>query len=138
MFSLSRRQYLLVVVLAVAVLTPSVALGAGLTTIVPTNPKYNCNGPGGCNSICAIAELAQNILNDGIFVAVFLAAILFAYAGLKLLISPASVAQQGQAKTLFLNVLVGFLIILAAWLIIDTVMRVMLGSSPALPWNKIC
>lgn len=137
MLSLNRRQYLLVVVLVVLALAPSLALGAGLTTIVPVNDKYNCNGPGGCNSICAIADLAQNILNDGIFVAVFLSAILFAYAGLKMLISPASPAQQGQAKTLFFNVLVGFIIILAAWLIIDTLMRVMLGSNP-LPWNKIC
>jgi hypothetical protein len=130
---LGRSQLLILLVLLILALAPSFALGAGLTQIVPPG----CNGQGGCQNICDIAALAQNILNDAIFIAVFLSAGLFAWAGLKMLVSPASPGQQGQAKTLFFNVLVGFLIILAAWLIIDTIMRVMLGSNP-LPWNKIC
>jgi len=134
MMRLSRSQFLIVVVLLVLALAPSLAFGAGLVPVVP----QGCTGNGGCQSICDIATLAQNILNDGIFIAVFLAAILFAYAGLKLLVSPANPAQQGQAKTLFLNVLIGFLIILAAWLIIDTIMRVMVSGHAGLPWNKIC
>ncbi|HEY4516618.1 MAG TPA: hypothetical protein VJG64_01600 [Candidatus Paceibacterota bacterium] len=135
MLGLSGRQYLLVAVLLVLALAPSITLGANIlpSQIVPES----CSGPGGCKDVCAIAELAQNILNAAIVLAVFLSAALFAWAGLKMLVSPASPAQQGQAKTLFFNVLVGFLIILAAWLIIDTVMHVMLGSSFG-PWNKIC
>src|SRR3989344_5387860 len=40
-----------------------------------------CNEPGGCKSICDIATVAQNILNTGIYIAVFLSAVLFAWAG---------------------------------------------------------
>ncbi len=133
MLALNKRQYVLVVLLLVAVLAPSVVFGAGMETIV------NCGGPGqqACN-ICNLADLAQNILNDAIFIAVFLSAFLFAWAGIKMLMAPASSSQVSSAKNLFNNVLIGFIIILAAWLVINTLMNIMVNRSVGLPWNSIC
>ena len=135
MLRIHRPQFFVPLVLLVLLLVPTFTLAANILPerIVPKS----CSVLGGCQSICSIAELADNILKTGVVLAVFLSAALFAWAGLKMLVSPANPGQQGQAKTLFLNVLVGFLIILAAWLIIDTVMRVMLDSKVG-PWNKIC
>ncbi|MDO8561691.1 MAG: hypothetical protein Q7S05_02590, partial [bacterium] len=73
-------------------------------------------------TICDIAQVAQNVLNTGIFVAVFLSATLFAWAGLKYLTNAANPSGVTQAKTLFGSVLVGLLIILGAWVVIDTLM----------------
>lgn len=93
-----------------------------------------CNGLD-C-TVCSLAALAQNLLNAGIFMAVFLSAILFAYAGW-LYLTNAAIEGQSRAKGMLLNVVIGLVIILAAWLIVDTLMKVMLGGS-YLPWNRVC
>ena len=90
-------------------------------------------------TICDIAQVAQNVLNTGIFIAVFLSAILFAWAGGIYLTNVANPGGVTKAKTLFGNVLVGLLIILGAWIVIDTLMRTLVNPSAQFgPWNKIC
>ncbi|TSC86502.1 MAG: hypothetical protein G01um10148_488 [Parcubacteria group bacterium Gr01-1014_8] len=87
-------------------------------------------------TVCSLATLAQNLLNAGIFMAIFISALLFAYAGWLYLTNEA-IGQQQKAKGMFLNVVVGLVLILGAWLIVDTLMKVMLGGS-YMPWNSVC
>lgn len=109
-------------------------LGAGLPSqIVPTS----CLGDGGCKSICDIALLAQNLLNTGIFIAIFISAILFAYAGWQAVTAAGNAEKFGQARAVFSNVLIGLIIILAGWIVIDTLMKTLTNASFG-PWNKIC
>lgn len=90
-------------------------------------------------TVCHIATLAQNILTTGIYIAVFLSAILFVWAGGLYLTSAANPSGVTKAKTLFFNVIVGLLLILGAWLIVDTLMRVLVGSKEKFgPWNSLC
>ncbi len=118
----------------VMVCAPTVAFGAlGLVPIVPES----CNGVGGCQSVCDIAQVAQNLLNDGIYIAVFLSAMLFAWAGWKYLTNVASSEGVTKAKEIFINVAVGLVIILAGWIVVDTLMKTLTGASFG-PWNKIC
>ena len=118
------------VLLLILAIMPSIALGQGMPDkIVP------CNGVD-C-TVCDIATLAQNILNTGIFIAVFLSAVLFAWAGAKYLVNAANPGQVTQAKAIFANVLIGLLIILSGWLIVDTLMKVLTNGSFG-PWNKVC
>ena len=43
------------------------------------------------------------------------------------------------AREIFTNVLVGLVIILAAWLIVDTIMRAPVNENATIgPWNKMC
>jgi hypothetical protein len=120
------------VVLLLLVIAPSLAFAAGLPTqIVPTD----CTGAGGCQSVCDIATLAQNLLNAGIFIAVFLCAILFAWAGWKYLTAGGNPGEINAAKSIFLNVAVGLIIILAAWLLVDTLIHVLTTIGP---WNSVC
>ena len=93
-----------------------------------------CNGVD-CN-VCHLAKLAQNIINTGIFITIFLSAVLFAYAGFLYLSNEAIGAQQ-QAKKIFGNVAIGLCILLAAWLVVDTLMKSVLGGSFG-PWNDVC
>jgi len=131
---MSARQYLIAAALLAGIMAPSFALGAGLTSsIVPSD----CNNQGGCQNVCDLAILAQNILNAAIVISIFLAAILFAYAGLKMVTAPANPGQRNQGKKLFYNVMVGFIIILAAWLIVNTIMSLLLTGN-ATSWNKLC
>jgi hypothetical protein len=111
------------------------AAQAGLPKqIVPEN----CNQPGGCQNICDIAILAQNVLNYGIFLAVVISSFLFAYAGWNMLTSGGSSEMYAKGKRVFGNVFIGLLLILGGWIVIDTLMRTLMGTNPALPWNRIC
>ena len=115
---------------------PSIALAANTLPgqIVPAS----CNEVGGCQSVCDLATIAQNVLNTGIYIAVFLSAMLFAWAGWLYLTSAAG-SEISRAKSIFFNVVVGLVIILAGWLVVDTLMRTLVGNGGSFgPWNKIC
>ena len=117
-------------------IAPSIALAANTLPgqIVPES----CNQIGGCQSVCDLATIAQNVLNTGIYIAVFLSAILFAWAGWLYLTSAAG-SEISRAKSIFFNVIVGLVIILAGWLVVDTLMRTLVGNGGSFgPWNKIC
>ena len=97
-----------------------------------------CNDKGGCKSVCQLAEVAQNILNTGIYIAVFLSAVLFAWAGFKYLTNVAG-NEVSKAKEIFMNVAIGLIILLGGWLVIDTVMKTLVNQGSAFgPWNKVC
>lgn len=118
-------------------IAPSIVLAANALPgqIVPES----CNeGIGGCKSVCDLATVAQNVLNTGIYIAVFLSAVLFAWAGWLYLTSVAG-GEISRAKEIFVNVAVGLVIILAGWLVVDTLMRTLVGNGGSFgPWNKIC
>jgi len=123
------------VFLILIMLSPAIALGAGAP-----GPIVTCGNEGqpAC-TICDIATLAQNILNGGIYIAVFLSATLFAWAGWKY-VTAAGGSDVSSARSIFTNVAIGLILILAAWLIINTIMVTLVKGSPSLlmPWNTIC
>lgn len=111
-------------------IAPAIAF-AQIPTIVP------CNGTD-CK-LCHIAQLAQNALNAGIYIAVFMSAILFAWAGFKYITAGGDPSGAGEAKKIFWNVGIGLVLILAAWLIVDFIMKMLVSEAVlAGPWNKIC
>ena len=119
-------------------IAPSIALAANTLPgqIVPCDGT-SINGGTEC-TVCHIATIAQNVLNTGIYIAVFLSAMLFAWAGWLYLTSAAG-SEISRAKSIFFNVVVGLVIILAGWLVVDTLMRTLVGNGGSFgPWNKIC
>ena len=112
------------------VFSPALAFAAGLPERIVT-----CNGVD-CD-VCDIAIVAQNVLNTAIFILVALSAVLFAWAGWKMLIAQGDTESYSAGKRIFGNVVLGLVIILMGWIVIDTLMRTMLGSDFG-PWNKIC
>ena len=118
--------------IAVAILFPLVALAAGIPSeIVP----QTCSGPDcGC---AQLIELARNILNTAIFLSVFMSAIIFAWAGWWFM-TGRTAGNSGYieyAKNVTWNVVIGLVIIMAAWLIVDTLMRT-LSKIPI--WTNFC
>jgi hypothetical protein len=94
-----------------------------------------CNGVD-C-SVCHIATLTQNILNTSIFIAVVLSALLFAYAGWQAVTAGGDTEKMRSARSVFTNVFIGLVIILAGWIVVDTLVRTLTNASFG-PWNKIC
>ena len=127
-----RRHYAAALSIALASVLPTIALAAALPgQIVPAE----CTGT---NCTCdQLVQVAQNVLNTGIYLAVFMSAVLFAWAGWKMLTGK-TMGESGKiedAKKVLWNVMIGLVIILAAWLLVDTLMRT-LTTSPV--WNTIC
>lgn len=138
MFAIAKEYRILAVLVLTAVLlfSPVMALGQGLPSqIVPKN----CTGADAAVKcgVCDVAQLAQNLLNTGIFLAVFFSALLFAWAGWKVLTSGGDTEAYTSGKRIFTNVAIGLIIILAAWLLVDTLMKALTGASFG-PWNKVC
>ena len=111
---------------------PGAAIAASLSNpIVPTS----CNQAGGCSSVCDIVTLAQNVLNAGIFLAVILSSVMFVYAGARMVMAKGNSNLITSAKKLFWNVLIGIVILLSAWIIVDVLMRSLTGNAS---WSKLC
>jgi hypothetical protein len=128
--------FLFVTFLIIAAPVSTFAQG-GFKQIVPAN----CSGPNAATTcgFCDLAELAQNVLNDAVYLAVFFSAIMFAWAGFKMLTNNGNAGQVSEARKIFTDVAVGLVIILVGWLVVDTLMRILVGGQiGGLPWNRIC
>jgi len=121
--------------LMVGVMAPSLLQAAGIPTIVPEA----CQGKDAATKcgICELAKLVRNILNAAIYLAVIAAAVLFAWTGFKFVSARDNSGALTAAKKMFWNVVLGLIIILAAWLIVNTIMSFMTNGSGN-PWNKLC
>ncbi len=79
-------------------------------------------------SACNVVHLANGGIKwlIGILFVVF--ALLLAIAGVRLVTSGGNHHALDEAKSSFTNAIIGFLIILSAWLIVDTIMRALVGT----------
>mgnify|MGYP001616418336 CR=1 FL=1 len=77
------------------------------------------------------AKLIQNVINFlAFYIATPLATLAIMYAGFKYLTSLDKPGPREEAKKILWNVLIGLFFALAAWLIIDTILDVLLKSNP--------
>ena len=94
-------------------LLPSLAGAAGL---VP-----ECSGDT-CTTCHAVA-LVNNVMNFLITALSIVAVGMFVYVGFQMVVSGGDTQAWTSAKKMFTDVVIGFLIVLAAWLIVDTVLK---------------
>lgn len=87
---------------------------------------------------CEFVGLVNNLIQFLIGLSALLAVIVFIYAGYLMVASRGNTAQVQQAKGLFTNVAIGFVIMLTAFLIINTILSIMVGSnSGILNWQTV-
>ncbi|PIT91480.1 hypothetical protein COU17_00640 [Candidatus Kaiserbacteria bacterium CG10_big_fil_rev_8_21_14_0_10_49_17] len=96
-----------------------------------------CQGPE-CQ-LCYVNQLLQNILNFLVLVAAIVGALMLAIAGVLWMANTGNEKRLKLAKRIFSSVVIGLIIILGAWLIIDTILKVMTNNTQnlLLPWNGI-
>ncbi|HVU75547.1 MAG TPA: hypothetical protein VHD38_01770 [Candidatus Paceibacterota bacterium] len=122
----------IVVLMLVLINAPTLAMAAGLPGQIVTCDGADC-------TVCNLATTAQNILNTAIYMLVFLSAVLIAWAGWKMLTSAGNTEGYAQGKSILSNVIIGLVIVLAGWIVVDTLMKTMVNQGGVLgPWNKIC
>lgn len=91
-----------------------------------------CDGPN-CN-LESFVTLVQNLLNFLVYLAVIGAALLFAWAGWLYLSSADNVSQRVKATKVFKNVAIGLIIMIGAWVLIDSLLEGVLRSD--FKWNS--
>jgi len=99
---------------------PSNASAQGLAQLA------QCSGPD-CGT-CNVMYMANGIIIWLIGFLFLIFAILVMRAGIKLVVSAGNPSALTSAKESFTNAIIGFIIILAAWLIVDTLMRALVGT----------
>jgi len=132
------RWVALALIMATASFLSVFIFSAGLAQAqgLPDRIVPNCSGAD-CN-FCDLTTLVQNIINTSIFLAVLLAAGLFAWAGyLYLSNTVGDTGKVQKAHSMFQNVFIGLVIVLAAWLVVDTLMKTLTGGAFG-PWNEVC
>lgn len=92
---------------------------------------------------CDLISTGQRVLNWLVGVLTILAVLLFAYAGLILVTSLGNRTFKQKAFTIFNNVIIGYLLVLAGWLLVDTTLKALanqelFAADGAIgPWNRI-
>lgn len=81
----------------------------------------NCSGPD-CN-FCHVVELVNNIINWLITILTVVAVIALVVAGIRMVTSGGNSETLQKAKGTFVNIIIGFVLVLAAWLIVDTLLK---------------
>ena len=85
-----------------------------------------CSGPD-CTA-CNVVDMLNGFIKWLIGIMFVLCAALLTVAGVRLVTSGGNSHTLDEAKGMFTNAIIGMLIILAAWMIIDTVMRALVGN----------
>ena len=93
-----------------------------------------CNGPE-CQA-CHFLQLGQNLLSWFIKTMAAVIVLIFAWGGLKMVMSGGNTEGVSEAKGMMTNSVIGFIILLGAWLIVDTVLKELTNGAIG-PWNEI-
>jgi len=96
-----------------------------------------CTCPGvHAPSFGCVLDTIQRAMNLGISLSILIAVLVLTYAGILFLLSPTNPESKTKARTILTNGVVGFIIVIAAWLIVDFVMKLFYGGQFG-PWNQI-
>ncbi len=128
------KRFASVVALCGTVLVPtSFALAQGDVSeyIVP------CGQGGNFCGLCDLVQLAQNLINIGIFITIALSAMTFAFAGYKYMTAGGDPGKVTEARKMFTSVAIGLIIILGAWVGVDTLMKTVVDDAKFGPWNSL-
>ncbi len=117
-------------------LTPIFVFAANTNFLGPLVPPCTEGGDGICQA-CNLVQLADNILKFMVVLSAMAVAIMFAYAGFLYVTAAANKQHLDSAKKIFWNALIGIIVVLCAYLLIDTVLKVLTGTKGLSPLTQI-
>lgn len=122
--------------IAILLQLPLVAYAAGLVPCGGTDAAGNAEAA--CQT-CHVLGLINGVNAWLVGILSICAAIMFAVAGYRILTAGGNPSVLKEAKGMIVNVAIGFMIVLAAWILIDLMMKTLLGGEDTVagPWNVI-
>lgn len=142
-------KVLIVLLFAFSILVPSFTT-VEANTLVSNTDIVSCTGGGGgvdadgkstnevaCNW-CTLMKLVENVF-DFLFVIFTLVAVgMVMYVGFQLVMSQGSGEAMEKGKAMFSSLVIGFVIFLSAWLIVDTIIKGLVKSDSGFGvWNEL-
>lgn len=100
-------------------------LGA-LAGWVPGQPLIPCEASCEFNDL---VRLGGNLVDFAFYISIPLAAIAFTYAGFLFVTAVGNPGKLTKARTIFIDVAIGFIIVLSAWLLVSVVVNTLVGDS---------
>lgn len=136
------KTLLLPLLVAGVFLLPGVSFAADANFFGPiisdgSNGQADCTCPTSAPDWGCVLQTFQNVINLGVSLSVIFFVLVFAYAGVLLLTSPTNPGNRKTAKNMIGASVVGFLIAMSAWLIVDFVMKAVYDEGSFGPWNSI-
>lgn len=124
-------KYFSFLLLGLFVLTP-LSAAAQFGPIVPEVCKSCACGFGG------VMAIIQNVVNFIIAIAIIIATLIMVWAGGLYIMSSTNPESRSTANKMLLNAVIGILIVLSAWLVVDFVMKTLYDNGSEFgPWNTI-
>ena len=119
---------------AILVLSPIISFAAWVPgqPIVPACGLESEAGMGPRTPPCNfnfLVILIGNIISFLVYAGILIAVAMFAYAGFKYLTAGSDTGQIKAAREIFFNVGIGLIIVLVAWLIVDTIFTALVPSA---------
>src|SRR3989344_4034343 len=108
-------RFLILGLVIVALIVPTYVLGEDPTGLVPECPE------GGCG-FDDFLTLVNNVFNYLVLIAVPIAAVAIGYAGIILVTARDDSGRRNEAKAIIWSAVLGLVIVLAAWLIVNTIL----------------
>jgi len=119
-------KFLPVIIVSVYCLVWPLAGEATTTTQLSLTSLLQCTGTD-C-SLCNVVHLGNGLIKWLIGFLCLLFAVLIAWAGFELVTSGGNQRALDSAKDKLTSAIIGLIIVLAAWLIVDTIMRGLIGT----------
>lgn len=94
-----------------------------------------CARGGDCD-FCDVASTFARIINWLVLVLSLIAVLMFVYAGYRLTASRGNPQELGKAKDILINVCIGFVLIMSAWMIIGIILKAFIGGNLSV-WEPI-
>ena len=99
--------------------------------LVPCGNEISCE-------LCHVVELVDNVLSFLVAVMISIAIIVFIWAGIKFTLSQGGQEHVTTARRIIASAIIGLIIVLAAWIIIDFGLRIIFGPEGGLTlWGSI-
>jgi hypothetical protein len=91
-----------------------------------------------------LLQLVQNLVNAGVAIGIIAFTLALVYVGASIMLNPTNPEMRSKARSMLLNIVIGLIIVLAAWLVVDFIMKIVYdpkaivtGSESFGPWNEI-
>jgi len=99
--------------------------------LVPCGP-----GPGRECTWCDFGVLIKNIIDFMIYLVFPLAAVMIVVGGIMIMTAGGSTERVANGRGIITAAIIGILIALLSWLIVDTIIKLLTGGRMG-PWNKL-
>ncbi len=129
------KALLPVFVLGIMALAPYQAQAATANFFGPIFPT-ECHCPQSAPDFGCVLQTIENLMNFAISIGVVIFVLVAAYAGFLWMFSPMNAHNREQGRSVLMNAVIGLLITLCAWLLVDFVMKTLYSGEYG-PWNAI-